>query len=156
MTYGNRLYYEHSGEGEIFLYFDYDPTVVEAVKHAVPLGHRRWSPERRRWVVSEEFWPRLRKTLSQYGLFDEADFEELDRRGRSAKPGSDWAALYLAPGAPAEVVKAAYLALAKLYHPDWGDGTAADRDKRTSKMAQINVAYERLTEGAHSAGAGRR
>ena len=143
----SRLFYEHSGEGEVYVYFDYDATVVDAVKFAVPLGHRRWSPEQRRWVISEEFWPRLRKALTDYGLFNSSEFEELDRAAkRVSRPGGDWVTLHLQPGAPPEVVKAAYLALAKLHHPDWAE-TEADRDDRTRKMTKINVAYEALTQG---------
>jgi len=149
MTARNRLFYEHSGEGEVYVYFDYDPTVVDAVKFAVPLGHRRWSPEQRRWVISEEFWPRLRKALTDYGLFSSGEFEELERnKRRGAIGGGDavWATLHLRRGAPPEVVKAAYLALAKLYHPDWANDDA-DRTERTAKMTKINVAYEALTQG---------
>lgn len=155
MTYAGRLFYEHSGEGEVFLYFDYNPTVVEAVKFAVPVGHRRWSPENRRWVVSEEYWPRLRRTLIDYGVFDEAAFEERHQRRyqrRDSDPGpqprggavSSWATLHLLPDAPPEVVKAAYLALAKLHHPDWADGDD-DYRRRNDAMTKINVAYEALT-----------
>lgn len=44
--------------------------------------------------------------------------------------------LYLRPDAPPEVIRAAYRALANLYHPDkGGDGV---------RMAELNVAYEQI------------
>ena len=51
-------------------------------------------------------------------------------------PNGAWGALYLMPGAPPEVVKAAYRALAQLYHPDKGGDTA--------RMQEINAAMEEL------------
>ncbi len=45
--------------------------------------------------------------------------------------------LYLRPGAPLPLVRAAYRALAKMYHPDAGGDTR--------KMSEINNAYHLLT-----------
>ncbi|CAN5626549.1 hypothetical protein BH23CHL8_BH23CHL8_31480 [soil metagenome] len=45
--------------------------------------------------------------------------------------------LFVQPDAPAGVIEAAYRALARLYHPDTGQGD-------TARMAAINVAVERL------------
>jgi hypothetical protein len=50
-----------------------------------------------------------------------------------------WTVLHVAPGAPPEVVRAAYLALAKVHHPDLG-GDA-------EKMKQINAAFEKIGQG---------
>jgi hypothetical protein len=53
---------------------------------------------------------------------------------------SPYDVLWLRPGAPSEVVKAAYKALAFKHHPDKGGDTAA--------MQAINVAFEQLQKGA--------
>lgn len=48
-----------------------------------------------------------------------------------------WQVLWLVPGAPAEVVDAAYRALARMYHPD--------RDpEHAEAMLQINQAYREV------------
>lgn len=56
--------------------------------------------------------------------------------GTTAPPTNPDSVLHLAPGAPWEVVQAAYRALAGLHHPDRGGDTA--------KMQAINRAYEDL------------
>lgn len=53
-------------------------------------------------------------------------------------PRGAWEALYLMPGAPLEVVKAAYRALAQLYHPDKGGETV--------RMQEINAAMSELVK----------
>jgi hypothetical protein len=49
------------------------------------------------------------------------------------------ATLFVLPNAPIEVVQAAYRALAKLYHPDFGGPP--------ERMIAINQAYEEITGG---------
>jgi hypothetical protein len=51
---------------------------------------------------------------------------------------SAYGVLYLAPGAPLEVIQAVYRTLAKLHHPDIGGSTET--------MAEINEAYHHLVE----------
>lgn len=138
----DRLYYEYGADGWVYLYFDYDPTVVEAIKFAVPYGSRRWIPDRRSWWIASAFWPRLRKTLVDCGVFAHSEFEELKVKGG----GTAWSTLYLVNGAPPEVIDAAYRALAKLHHPDRATDVA-DLAGRTQRMTTLNLAYEKLTEG---------
>jgi hypothetical protein len=52
-------------------------------------------------------------------------------------PNGPWAELYLARGAPVEVVKAAYKALAMKYHPDRPGGSV-------ERMQRINAAIGEL------------
>ena len=61
---------------------------------------------------------------------------------RQAVPGipPDYRTLFILPGAPQELVKAAYRCLALLYHPD----RSSARDA-TERMKAINAAFERLT-----------
>ena len=57
-------------------------------------------------------------------------------------PDSAWDELHLQPGAPIEVVTAAYRALARLHHPDrW---PPQEREERTRKMVRINAAYDQI------------
>lgn len=139
-----RLYYEHGDDAQVYLYFDYDLTAIDAIKTMVPRSHRRWNPDRRCWVVSEPYWPRLRKILLDYGVFGKAE----EFQSRAPTSSGAWATLYLKTGAPPEVVTAAYRALAKLHHPDLADPADANEvDRRTRKMTELNLAYEKLREG---------
>lgn len=56
-----------------------------------------------------------------------------------ATTGGDHQTLYLTHDAPESVVKAAYKALAILYHPDRSTDPAATR-----KMQDVNAAYDRI------------
>ena len=49
-----------------------------------------------------------------------------------------WRALYLAPGAPVEIIRAVYRELAKKHHPDKGGDI--------KRMQEINTAVEMLTK----------
>ena len=138
--FADRLFYEHTTDGWIYLYFDYDPTVVEAIKFAVPGTSRRWAPDHRRWEVASQFWPRLQRILIDAGVIGRDGFEEV----KAPKgDGTPWAALYLVPGAPAQVVDAVYRALAKLYHPDSGPNGGD-----LPRMKALNLAYEKLRKDA--------
>jgi hypothetical protein len=56
-----------------------------------------------------------------------------------------YGALELEPGASAEEIKAAYLDLVKVWHPDrYQNESARLRDKAEQKLKSINQAYERL------------
>lgn len=57
-------------------------------------------------------------------------------RGAVTKRDVAYATLYLLPEAPPEVVKAAYRALAQIYHPDRGGDPA--------KMAAVNAAVKEI------------
>jgi len=137
----DRLYYEYVVDGWVYVYFQYDPTIVEAIKHAAPSHQRRWSPDHRRWEINEAFWGRVKRVLVACGVLEDGDFEHLG--ARAGKTGSAWSALHLTPGAPPTVVDAAYRAMAKLHHPDMAEGDA-DRAQRTQRMTALNLAYEKL------------
>lgn len=135
------VYYEFDGD-DVVLAFSYDPTAVEALKFAVPKGHRLWVPEERVWRIKARFWERVKTIFVQYGVFSAAEFNELKR----PVGGGDWETLWVRQGAPVEVVDAAYRALARLHHPDLApagtsEGKMAERHRR---MVRINLAYEKL------------
>lgn len=61
---------------------------------------------------------------------------------KPSEPGVLWdphAVLFLIPGAPIEVIRAAHRALASLHHPDRGGDV--------NKMVEINLAYDVLKQG---------
>lgn len=64
------------------------------------------------------------------------------------------AVLGLKPGASASAIKAAWRRLAREHHPDRSGGDTAATRAATTRMAEINAAYEQLTDRARPGRAG--
>lgn len=115
-------------------------------------GFTGWAEKWNRWLERNPVGFTSGARFGQDGSFDSGFWDDLfresarrqrQRRERgsgstrtTAPPANPDLVLYLAPGAPWEVVQAAYRALAGLHHPDRGGDTA--------KMQEINEAYEAL------------
>ena len=108
---------------------------LDDLKRIIPSGARKWLPERMVWWVASKFKDEALEICKEYF---QVVFENEEGKPRAPKEGN-YRALFLIPGAPKELVKAAYRSLALLYHPDkGGDG---------EKMKEINEAYNQLKEG---------
>jgi hypothetical protein len=115
---------------------------IQGLKDFVDPSARRWQPATKSWRILPAGqlyvidW--LAVCRDQFGA-DVIWGKEKRREGRTApKPEADpFAALYLLPSAPVEVVKAAYRALATMHHPDHGGDV--------EKMKAINAAYSEAT-----------
>jgi hypothetical protein len=136
----------------------YNKRFDEFVRFGVaPTSYRKWSNDKKCWEVHITKLPPV--VLVAKRLFDRVDWSELPEdlqidlvskliseasasasRGFQAKKPvlSPYEALYLLPTAPMEVVKAAYRALAFIYHPDRGGDAEAFKD--------ITKAYEEIVE----------
>lgn len=122
----------------------YDEDWIAFVKE-LPTAQRGYVPTRKSWWINYDFLLEARDVGTEY--FDAVDWSSLDEQYRVAlgdkiakpepPPRGDHATLFLIAGAPPEVVKAAYRALALLHHPDRG-GDAA-------KMKAVTAAYARLS-----------
>lgn len=120
--------------GGFWLETPYVPDFVDDLKSSLPKFSRKWDPDLKMWWVATEFVDRARAVLRRH--------YELDGTTTMVTRNSDdsaWEILWLRPGAPFEVLRAAYRALAQLHHPDVGGDTR--------KMQKINSAYERLVSG---------
>lgn len=123
----------------IFVWFEFHPGLVEGLKVAIPRSSRRWVPGRRGWLIDREYWRLAVSVFRHWGvLFDDQTDAGPRQPDASDADAAAWAALHLRPGAPPEMVAAAYRVLAKLHHPDHGGDTEA--------MKAINLAYERLAK----------
>jgi len=127
--------------GYLKVTFKYRAEVVQAIKDFIPAPGREYLPGERAWLISPGWVPSALDTLRWY--FDEVQLIEYEadsyRRSEPTpirKSDPDYAALFLLPGAPAELVRAAYRTLAKAHHPDRGGTTA--------QMQAVNAAYEAL------------
>ena len=178
------------------LYYGAFQPFSDALRQAVPVGHRRWDPDppcywvslsfaaqaldlaREHFVVVDCFGraPRgvrvkgpavpvkdlvelrakvatleqdladmirraaLLQAEARRLLDDKAMLERaLERQAVPAGIPPDYRTLFVLPGAPPELVKAAYRALALLFHPDRSRAPDA-----TERMKALNGAYERI------------
>lgn len=136
----------------VYLYTPFDDTFRNWLKMTVPSGQRAWEAEEKRWWVSEEYADDAVKMAQ--ACFPQLDTSDYFLKSQSHKqtgfggsaqsqppkqePAGPQAVLFCLPSAPAEVLTAAYKALAKVYHPDAGTRPDALR------MTAINGAIERL------------
>ncbi len=118
-----------------------------------PLPGVTFDASERAWVVPPAYADRLTRWMGRYfppgavvweGVYNTGP-GGADRAGRrpTTPPqlASAYQALYLAPGAPVELVEAARRVLARRYHPDAGGSDDA--------MKQINAAADLLLSAAH-------
>jgi DnaJ-domain-containing protein 1 len=115
---------------------------IAALKENIAPGARTFDGDTKQWRITAKGRAGFDGWLAYMRASHKAAIEWTD--GRAEKPrertpstADAYAVLYLAPGAPPQVVKAAYRELAKLHHPDTSRG-------ETAKMQVINEAYERL------------
>lgn len=118
----------------------YNASAVETMKRMLPFGTRRWDAERRVWMIRCDRLADFLDVIDAYYTFFvfDAAMQFGDAPPVQAVPERNpheqlWATLGLVPGAPVEVVKAAYKALALKWHPDVGGDH--------NKMSEINRAY---------------
>ena len=114
-----------------------------------PHSYRRWNADDETWEVHWKWVNWVVGVARKY--YDEVDWSQLPDKWQMAAAGaqvaagenqpvdasSPFEALSVAESAPDEVVKAAYKALAKIYHPDSPNGDS-------SKFRQIDDAYRKI------------
>ena len=127
----------------------YHERFIASLKEAIPWRSRKWNPEERCWEVRRVWEGEVLTLLSDY--FDETRKTYSEAQARPTPQYGEWDLLYLRPGAPPELVEAAYRTLAKLWHPD--TRPESEREVATARMAAINEAVEKVRK---EAGNGRR
>ena len=134
------LYWHDQSTYGVYIRFRYNAVLIKRLKDELPSFSRRWDPDVRAWWFDEQYFDKAREIIGNYETVTARNGEERTRSSRSETttggPDSAWMTLFLQPGAPVEVTKAAYRALALLHHPDHGG------DVRV--MQTINLAYESL------------
>lgn len=137
------------------LEFGYNRRFSDLIRDGIkPLRYRRWVKVKNHWQVHKNKLP----LAVHFGrrLFHHVDYsalpeslqiwivEQMDNGGWSAEPPvplenqTPHQVLHLLPTAPQAVIKAAYKALASLYHPDHGGDPDAFR--------AVHRAYEELSK----------
>lgn len=127
-------------EGDaVLLRVPYHRDFVQELKATIPPAERRWSKVTRQWTIGAEWEGEVVELLTVYG-FDVRRQGDSERAAPLSRGDDAWAALWLRPGAPREVVEAAYRALAPKWHPD--RQPEARKAEATRMMAAINRAVE--------------
>jgi hypothetical protein len=114
---------------------------IATLKRVVPPAYRSFDEVKKTWFVAREAEAHLQTWLGYMRALHGAEVQWLEPEREHAPQASAlpdaYAALYLLPNAPPEVVKASYRALAHLFHPDKPGGD-------TQAMQRIVAAYEQL------------
>ena len=103
--------------------------MVQDFRDLVPAGLREWNADDRCWIVDLSQSRKLRDWALEW-------FDSVGWPLELSTTSTPWSTLWLLPGAPREVIRAAFRALARLHHPDIGGDTAA--------MQRITAAYDEL------------
>jgi hypothetical protein len=130
-TYGRRVASLRYLPNGVMLQLEapYDRSFTDTMKKSITSKKRLWDGGDKCWYVCKDQFDKLCHLLDQY--FDETILLDFPAHEVSA---SSYAMLYLLDGAPLEVVRSAYKALAQLHHPDRGGDVAV--------MQSINQAYK--------------
>ena len=119
---------------------------IAALKQTVSADDRSFDDDTKQWRITSAGCTAFASWLSFMRITHGATVEMIPSGGEKSEPetrraapstADAYATLYLVPGAPPQIVKAAYRELAKLHHPDTSGG-------ETTKMQRLNEAYERL------------
>ncbi len=123
-------------------------SAIEALKNYIDPSCRNYDPQTKAWHVdgmasayAHDWLDYCRATLgAEVTWFGATRTEKKQspppKKVRLVPHVECYSTLYLVPGCPPELVKAAYRCLAQIHHPDKGGDTEA--------MQRINEAYRRL------------
>jgi hypothetical protein len=126
-------------------------SAIESLKSYVDASCRSYDPQTKKWHVDEVASAYMHDWLDYCRAHLGAEVEWFGTRRTEKKRTEQppppkkvtlvphvecYRALYLVPGCPPELVKAAYRCLAQIHHPDKGGSSEA--------MQKINEAYRRL------------
>lgn len=113
----------------------YNEAFLEEFKEKIPLPFRVWAAEDKYWKVFGKAYQRLTLVICE-AYFSVMTEEEQTNDDAHYSNSHHYSTLHLLPSAPKELIRAAWICLAKLYHPDYGGDQEA--------MKLINRAYEEL------------
>jgi hypothetical protein len=155
-----------SGRTSARFYTTYNPAFIAAIKEVVPWTMRKWNPADKCWEVGGAYVRDLIERANDF--FDKVDVvdppddpwkrraEEAEREAENQRARAEYyrrlaenshngagrepyATLCVVESAPVSVIKAAYRALALLYHPD-----TSKHPNATAEMQRINAAFEEV------------
>lgn len=126
----------------------YDANAVAELKAYLTWSARKWDPDRKCWRIRKTHLADFLDIIDPY--FNYFVFDSRLQYSPGAQPFTPkpppangvnaqtelYRKLHLSPGAPLEVVKAAYKAMAMRSHPDAGGSH--------EKMVEVNAAYEAI------------
>jgi hypothetical protein len=137
----------YHADGTVNIRTPYDAQLVDDLKYEVPPPYTVWDKPSRTWRVAPPYDTAALSVLSRYFPF--ADVEDHPRRrsftthqAHACHCDADHKVLSVCEGAPPDVVKTTYKALAKVNHPDRGGDHIV--------MQCLNEAVECIESGARA------
>ncbi len=131
------------------LTFPYEPELIAGLKAEIPACSRTYDPDTRAWTIRVPYDDRAIRLLRRFFLGAEVvtagahqHHTPPPRRPEPLARPDHYALLHVLPSAPPEVVRAAFVALAKKHHPD--TLPASERDRAHTTMIALNAAIEAL------------
>jgi len=109
----------------------YNKAFTDTMKASLPSKKRIWDNQDKAWYIVKDQMDKLCYLLDQH--FDETILLDFPTQEITT---TAWNTLFLIEGAPLEVIRASYKALALKHHPDKGGDV--------SLMSTINTAYKEL------------
>ena len=124
----------HTPAGGVILRFPFSQNLIEALKCRIPKHCRSYDPGSKAWRISVDYADRAMALFFDH--FPDAEIEYLNGVRHSKVPAlPGWCrVLYVLPGAPDAVIKAAFRALSREHHPDFGGSH--------ERMVMLNQALE--------------
>lgn len=122
---------------------------VNVLRYSLKQNFRRWDPVSNTWIVHYSQINPLVKSARRH--FEKVNYSQLPTQWQILAAGADipidlpdvkskdwYSLLFVTDTAPVEVIKAAYKALSRKYHPDTGGSQ--------EKMTQLNEAYNEINK----------
>jgi DnaJ-class molecular chaperone len=114
-----------SRDGYTYLVGRFPEYVLNFVRFKIPAKYKKIDKETNQYGIQDSYFSKIKDSFTPH------------ISTKLAAKSSPYAILYLTDTAPIEVVKAAYRALSKMYHPDLNPGNE-------DKMIMINEAYNSI------------
>lgn len=131
----------HNSDGSITIRFPYDRIFVETIKTEIPAWSREYDPGVKAWKIGYAYRERIAHLLRQrFGYVEEFGTPVMPETPTGCSCDPAHRRLHVCQDAPDEVIRAAYRALSKSFHPDRGGDH--------HQMVQLTEAYEELIGGA--------
>ncbi len=134
----------HIGNVEIRCDTPYNPAFVEDLKRTLRFPDRKWDADDKIWIISLQHEQTIVDLCRKHYGDVHVVRPKRTSDGTQSRPSSSaiqtpYDVLHVKPTAPAEVIGAAYRALARKYHPDVSGSPDAHQ-----RMQELNSAYQQI------------
>lgn len=140
------VFVRYQEDGSVTIQTPYNQAFIDDLKASIPFRHRSWRPDEKLWSVDAIYAKNAEDLCKDWyedvhvAYFERQRQQSQNSTGTPSRPVEPWATLHLLPTAPKPLVRAVYLELMKIHHPDKGGDTAITQ--------KINAAFDELRKHA--------